>query len=74
MLWFGKGKVILHLALLSVCLVDVTLKFYKPHIICFGCSKESSQLDSSFKDPQHGLWIRKMKNDFTLHTLIMRSG
>ena len=39
-------KVILHQALLSVCLVDVYQIYYiflKPHIICFGCSKESSQ-------------------------------
>ena len=39
-------KVILHQALLSVCLVDVNsiyLSFYKTHIIYFGCSKESFQ-------------------------------
>ena len=39
-------KVILHQALLSVCKVDVYsiyLSFYKPHIIYFGCSKESFQ-------------------------------
>ena len=34
-----ERKVILHQALLSVCLVDV---FCKPHI-CIGCSKESFQ-------------------------------
>ena len=37
-------KVILHQALLSVCLVDVNsiyLSFYKIHIIYFGCSKET---------------------------------
>ena len=39
-------KVILHQALLSVCLVDVNsiyLSFYKIHIIYFGCSKETFQ-------------------------------
>ena len=40
-------KVILHQARLSVCLVDVNStylsSFYKPHIIYFGCSKESFQ-------------------------------
>ena len=34
--------------------------------ICFGCSKESSQLDGSFKKPQHMLSLRNKKTNFLL--------
>ena len=37
-----KGNMIFHITLLSVYLVDMYSKtFYKPHIWCFWCSKES---------------------------------
>ena len=70
-------KVILHQALLSVCLVDVNsiyFSFYKTHIIYFGCSKESFKWDGSFKDPQHALWFVKWKGNFASSTLICVSG
>ena len=38
--------------------------------MCFGCSKEPSQLDCSFEHPQHMFWLRNKKNDFQLRTLI----
>ena len=38
-------------------------------IICFGCSKESSQRDGSFEYPQHMLWSRNKKNTFLVHIL-----
>ena len=38
--------------------------------ICFGCSKEPSNQDSSFEYPQHMFWLRNKKNNFQLRTLI----
>ena len=38
--------------------------------MCFGCSKEPSQRDGSFKYPQHMFWLRNKKNNFQLPTLI----
>ena len=38
--------------------------------MCFGCSKEPSQQDSSFEYPQHMFWLRSKKSNFQLHTLI----
>ena len=38
--------------------------------MCFGCSKEPSHLDVSFKYPQHMFWFRNKNNNFQLHTLI----
>ena len=36
------------------------------------CSKELSHWDGSFEYPQHMFWLRNMKNNFPLHTLIWR--
>ena len=33
--------------------------------ICFGCSKEPSHLDGSFKNPQHMFWLRNKKKSVT---------
>ena len=38
--------------------------------MCFGCSKEPSQWDSSFEYPQHMFWLRNKKNNILLRTLI----
>ena len=38
--------------------------------MCFGCSKEPSNLYGSFEYPQHTFWLRNKKNNFQLHTLI----
>ena len=42
--------------------------------MCFWCSKEPSQrdssLDGSFEYQQHMFWLRNKKNNFQLHTLI----
>ena len=32
--------------------------------ICFGCSKEPSQLDGSVEYLQHMIWLRNKKNNF----------
>ena len=37
--------------------------------ICFGCSKEPSHWDGSFKYPQHMFWLRNKKIKFSLRTL-----
>ena len=71
-------KVILHQALFSVCLVDVYQIYFsfflKPHIICFGCSKESFWWKVLLRTHNMGCGLVKRKSDFTLHTLIVRSG
>ena len=38
--------------------------------MCFGCSKQPSQLDGSFEYPQHIFWLRNKKNNFQLHTYL----
>ena len=38
--------------------------------MCFGCSKEPSRRDGSFKYPQHMFGFRTKKNNFQLRTLI----
>ena len=40
--------------------------------MCFGCSKEPSHRDGSFKYPQHMFRLRNKKNNFQLCTLIWR--
>ena len=70
-------KVILHQALLSVCLVDVNQIYFsllKPNIICFGCSKESIRWKILLRTHNMGCGLVKRKRDFSLHTLIVRSG
>ena len=42
--------------------------------VCFGCSKEPSHWDSSFKYPQHRFWLRNKKNIFLLHTCNLSPG
>ena len=34
--------------------------------MCCGCSKEPSQLDGSFEYPQHMLWLRNKKKNFSV--------
>ena len=38
--------------------------------MCYGCSKGSSHREGSFEYPQHIFWLRNMKYNFQLHTLI----
>ena len=35
--------------------------------MCFGFSKEPSQLDGSFEEPQHMFWLRNKKIIFINH-------
>ena len=42
-------------------------------MICFGCSKKSSQWDGSFEYPQHVLLLGKRKDDISFNTLIWMS-
>ena len=51
-------KVILHQALLSVCLVDVQF-FFKAEYYMFWVLKRVVSMEGSFKDSQHGLWLSK---------------
>ena len=38
--------------------------------MCFGCSKEPFSRDGSFEYPQPIFWLRNMKNNFQLPTLV----
>ena len=40
--------------------------------MCFGCSKEPSQRDGSFENPQHMFWMGIKENNFPIRTLIWR--
>ena len=40
--------------------------------MCFGCSKEPSDQNSSFEYPQHMFWMRNKENSFPIRTLIWR--
>ena len=40
--------------------------------ICFGCSKEPSQWDSSFEYPQHTFWLRNKKVNILVRSLNLR--
>ena len=72
--WYNLNM-ILHFTLLLVGLIDVySIQLYKQHMICFGCSKKSSQWDGSFEYPQHELLLGKRKHDFSSNTLIWISG
>ena len=42
-------------------------------MICFGCSKKSSQWDGPFDSPQHVLLLGKRKDDISFNTLIWMS-
>ena len=55
-------KVILHQALLSVCLVDVYqiyFSFFKAESHMFWVLKKVVSVEDSFKASQHGLWFSK---------------
>ena len=39
--------------------------------MCFGCSKEPSDRDCSFENPQHIFRLRNKKNNYQLRTLIL---
>ena len=65
------------------CILNTILrKFYLRKILviflpidlnmCFGCSKEPSHRDGSFKYPQHMFWLRNNENNFPIHTFIWR--
>ena len=41
--------------------------------MCFGCSKEPSRCDGSFKYPQHMFWMRLKEINFQIRTLIRRA-
>ena len=41
--------------------------------MCFGCSKEPSHRDGSFKFPQYMFWMRNKENSFPIRTRIWRS-
>ena len=59
---FVGRKVILHQALLSVCLVDVYqiyFSFFKAAHHMFWVLKRVVSVDGSFKDSQQGLWFSK---------------
>ena len=55
-------------------LLNSIRSYIKQHMICFGCSKKSSQWDGSFEYPQHELLLGKRKHDFSSNTLIWISG
>ena len=67
-------KVILHLALLSVCLVDVYqiyFGFFKAeHHMTFWVLKRVVSVEGSFKDSQHGLWFSKTGKVIFPYTLL----
>ena len=54
--WEPRTCVVVWLKVVWMMFTPFTWKFSKPHIICFGCSKEWSQWDGSFKYPLYYNW------------------
>ena len=61
-----KGEFNSYLRKIAIIFLTISLN------MCFGCSKEPPHRDGSFEYPQHMFWLRNKKNNFQLHTLILR--